>query len=132
MFVFLCVLLECWESFVGQELYRFLIMEFIFTLLDTLFGEFLWRFVVLNILWCFSQLQQEGSRLNSDCRIFVSYLQFFYINLMYPSRRLFSERVLRRRRKPVFDIARNVLELIYGQTLAWYKLTVAHNVASVS
>uniref|UniRef100_A0A8C0BX02 Transmembrane channel-like protein n=1 Tax=Buteo japonicus TaxID=224669 RepID=A0A8C0BX02_9AVES len=38
-----CSTEECWETCVGQDLYRFVVMDFIFTLLDTLFGELVWR-----------------------------------------------------------------------------------------
>ncbi|XP_056406126.1 transmembrane channel-like protein 6 isoform X3 [Hyla sarda] len=66
---------KCWETFVGQELFRFVVMDLIFNLLDTLFGELLWRLILQK-------------KLKQKCRT-------------------------------EFDIARNVLELIYGQTLAW-------------
>ncbi|KAM3923687.1 transmembrane channel-like protein 6 [Leptodactylus fuscus] len=66
---------KCWETFVGQELFRFVIMDLIFNMLDTLFAELLWRLI----------LQKKQKQ---KCRT-------------------------------EFDIARNVLELIYGQTLAW-------------
>ncbi|NXJ83961.1 TMC6 protein, partial [Trogon melanurus] len=70
-----CSAEECWETCLGQELYRFVVMDFIFTLMDTLFRELLWRLVL--------------------------------------------EKMLKRRQRPEFDIAQNVLELIYGQTLTW-------------
>ncbi|NWS08538.1 TMC6 protein, partial [Motacilla alba] len=70
-----CSTEECWETCVGQDLYRFVVMDFIFTLLDTLFGELIWRLIL--------------------------------------------EKRLKTKQRPEFDIARNVLELIYGQTLTW-------------
>ncbi|XP_052405813.1 transmembrane channel-like protein 5 isoform X1 [Carassius gibelio] len=67
--------ISCWESFVGQSVYRLLIIDFIFCLLGIFFGEFL-RNVIGTMC-----IQSLGV--------------------------------------PEFDIARNVLDLIYGQTLAW-------------
>lgn len=36
-------LFQCWENFVGQELYRLTVLDFLFVLLDTLLGELVWR-----------------------------------------------------------------------------------------
>ncbi|XP_076001370.1 transmembrane channel-like protein 5 [Genypterus blacodes] len=65
----------CWESMVGQALYRLVIVDFLFLMLGSFFGEFL-----SNVI---------GTKL-------------------FPSMGA-----------PEFDVARNVLELIYAQTLAW-------------
>ncbi|KAG7487022.1 transmembrane channel 5 [Solea senegalensis] len=66
---------SCWESVVGQSLYRLVIFDFLFLMLGSFFGEFLSKVLGTTLL----------------PRLGV----------------------------PEFDIARNVLELIYAQTLAW-------------
>lgn len=86
-------------------------MDFIFTVLYTFLGEFLWRRV-----WALPPIRVT--------LILLKALVCVQLNSTFPSR-LFSKQVLKRNRKPVFDIARNVLELIYGQTLTW----LLHNVA---
>lgn len=67
--------LECWETLVGQDIYRLLVADFICCLLGSFFGEFLWR--IIGTMCC----KKLGV--------------------------------------PEFDIARNVLDLIYAQTLTW-------------
>lgn len=66
---------ECWETLIGQEIYRLLLMDFVFSLADSLLGEFLRRIIGMRFITSVG-LQE-------------------------------------------FDIARNVLELIYAQTLVW-------------
>ncbi|NXK85767.1 TMC5 protein, partial [Formicarius rufipectus] len=66
---------QCWETLVGQDIYRLVLVDFIFCLLGSFFGEFLRR--VIGTTVCVSL------------------------------------------GKPEFDIGRNVLDLIYAQTLTW-------------
>ncbi|RMC17731.1 hypothetical protein DUI87_05396 [Hirundo rustica rustica] len=64
---------QCWETLVGQDIYRLVLVDFIFCLLGSFFGEFLRRIIGTTV--CVS------------------------LGL------------------PEFDIGRNVLDLIYAQTL---------------
>ncbi|XP_036135687.1 transmembrane channel-like protein 5 [Molossus molossus] len=66
---------ECWETLIGQDIYRLLLMDFVFSLADSFLGEFLRRIIGMQFITSLG-LQE-------------------------------------------FDIARNVLELIYAQTLVW-------------
>ncbi|XP_066496936.1 transmembrane channel-like protein 5 [Tiliqua scincoides] len=66
---------ECWETIVGQDIYRLLVAEFFCCLLGSFFGEFV--------------------------------------------RRLLGTKCCQKLGVPEFDIARNVLDLIYAQTLTW-------------
>ncbi|NXD83163.1 TMC5 protein, partial [Halcyon senegalensis] len=66
---------QCWETLVGQDIYRLVLVDFIFCLLGSFFGEFLQRIIRTTV--CVSQ------------------------------------------GLPEFDIGRNVLDLIYAQTLTW-------------
>ncbi|NXI57176.1 TMC5 protein, partial [Chloroceryle aenea] len=66
---------QCWETLVGQDIYRLVLVDFIFCLLGSFFGEFLQRMIGTTV--CVS------------------------------------------RGLPEFDIGRNVLDLIYAQTLTW-------------
>ncbi|XP_017272380.1 transmembrane channel-like protein 5 [Kryptolebias marmoratus] len=65
----------CWEPMVGQALYRLVIIDFLFLMLGSFFGEFLSNVIGTQLLPRFGV--------------------------------------------PEFDVARNVLDLIYAQTLAW-------------
>ncbi|XP_032053224.1 transmembrane channel-like protein 5 [Aythya fuligula] len=66
---------QCWETLIGQDIYRLILVDFIFCLLGSFFGEFLRRIIGTTI----------------------------FVSLGMPE----------------FDIARNVLDLIYAQTLTW-------------
>ncbi|NWW42757.1 TMC5 protein, partial [Pedionomus torquatus] len=66
---------QCWETLVGQDIYRLVLVNFLFCLLGSFFGEFLRR--IIGTTFCVS------------------------LGL------------------PKFDIGRNVLDLIYVQTLIW-------------
>ncbi|NXC33415.1 TMC5 protein, partial [Campylorhamphus procurvoides] len=66
---------QCWETLIGQDIYRLVLVDFIFCLLGSFFGEFLRRIIGTTVCVGLGQ--------------------------------------------PEFDIGRNVLDLIYAQTLTW-------------
>lgn len=93
---------------VGQALYRLVFFDFLFLMLGSFFGEFLrkWVFFFFKltkcILFCFF-----CSDLTTSSFLFYS---------------LIGRKLLPNLGVPEFDVARNVFELIYAQTLVWYGL----------
>jgi len=100
---------------VGQELYRLILVDFFCTLVHAFVGESLWRYV------CETSSARCFERTNWSLRMFrFTGGRILCVRLIL---RLFSDRVLKRRRRPAFDVSRNALELVYGQTLTWYRET---------
>lgn len=92
--------------------------------------SYLWTSSLLYWTPCLESFFGGWSLFSLSISLFLYYIVLNHLISPAVVCRLFSEKVLKRRRKPVFDIARNVLELIYGQTLAWYK-TYCYNVHAV-
>ncbi|XP_048576014.1 transmembrane channel-like protein 7 isoform X2 [Nematostella vectensis] len=74
----LSLMKQCWETYIGIVFYRLVIVDFVFLLLSSFFGEFIRRIVADNIGWCKMKVGPPG-----------------------------------------FDISRNVLDLVYAQSLCW-------------
>lgn len=86
----------------GQALYRLVFFDFLFLLLGSFFGEFLSKWVLLFFVF---KVKGECSDQKSSLFLFHS---------------LVGRKLLPSLGVPEFDVARNVFELIYAQTLAWY------------
>uniref|UniRef100_UPI00358F9172 transmembrane channel-like protein 6 isoform X1 n=1 Tax=Myxine glutinosa TaxID=7769 RepID=UPI00358F9172 len=71
---------QCWETTMGQQLYRLVVMDFLFLIFDTVLIEYIFGLVTGGCQQSYAQRDSQKSE---------------------------------------FDIARNVLDLIYGQTLVW-------------
>lgn len=56
---FLSYSLKCWETLIGQDIYRLVLVDFIFCLLGSFFGEFLrrWVFFFLILFFFISQIR---------------------------------------------------------------------------
>ncbi|KPP63298.1 transmembrane channel-like protein 5-like, partial [Scleropages formosus] len=99
--------LTCWENLVGQELYRLVIVDFFFLMIGSFFGEFLRRFVSTTF-----------NRVSATCaQSFCLSAKFCFFSIC--CLRVIGTKLIPKLGVPEFDVARNVLDLIFAQTLAW-------------
>ncbi|XP_031982020.1 transmembrane channel-like protein 5 isoform X5 [Corvus moneduloides] len=112
---------QCWETLVGQDIYRLVLVDFIFCLLGSFFGEFLRRQSLCTCLVhiaappykeagvSFFPLEMETHAGRKPHSTLMDFLRV----------RIIGTTVCVSLGPPEFDIGRNVLDLIYAQTLTW-------------
>lgn len=92
---------ECWETFMGAQIYSLVIVDFLFILIVTFLSEFLYRICKVNI----GRWYMKGREVNQ----FQSSLQDV----------VGSKTDIERFKKPEFDVGRNTLNIVYSQILVW-------------
>lgn len=83
--------------------------------------KFLWSWVWKSLI---AHLLVAGNREEAFNSPFFKFLTSLFPWSVFLSYRIILEKRTRSKQRPEFDIARNVLELIYGQTLTWWEILI--------
>lgn len=82
---------ECWETFMGSQLYSLIIIDFLFILVTTFLAEFVFR-IILGLFSKFCRKKNTGTATETEGKHF---------------------------QKLEFDVGRNSLNVVYSQMLIW-------------
>lgn len=100
----MCFPLQCWETRVGQEMYKLTIFDFIIIIAVTIFVEFPRKYVIStgkSVVWSHPRWLCSASFL---CRLIVKHCDCGLAKWWGQQE---------------FAIPQNVLEIVYGQTICW-------------
>ena len=124
--MFICYIWQCWETAVGSEIYRLVLVDFFFILGATFFLEFLRRYFHSYSDENFhKRLRKYETPINYACTCTCFLKKITLVELL--CYRIFGQYCCKKKQDdqevqsagPEFDIGRNTLDLIYSQALCW-------------